>query len=106
MILQDGKDGTKRVEETAKLIKQFEVDINKNITDKDNHVKIKTYYELGQYDLEVRLNGPTPLILELLTTRVYGLTQFHSEFYKKHVSFSKTIWQTDYSLLENVQEAE
>lgn len=72
------------------------------ISDRANRVgdlRLSKYFELGQYDIEIRLSGPMDQILDLLMEEKYGLINPKSMFYRSNVFFSKTVWQTDYEWL-------
>ena len=102
IILVNGDQQPKRVEKAVKQVEaNFATFKSKHRINRPEELDVQYYYEIGQYDLELRIKGYLPNILRMLLDKDLGFTNIASEFYSKYVSHSKTIWQSDYRTLED-----
>jgi hypothetical protein len=93
-LLREGDASGNRVDSAVHDITELKKKAIQNLRINENDLKIQEYYEIGRFDIEVRVEGNIEHILELLLNPKYGLSNYKSAFYKKHVFESRTTWKS------------
>lgn len=93
-ILKDGNKIGNRVQDVIdKLEKLWDEFLEKHSLSCSD-LKKSIYYEIGRFDIELRIEGQVAYILELLINPEYGLANIQSNFYTKHIIESRTTWKS------------
>ena len=66
----------------------------------EDAINVAYYYEIGKYDIELKIEGPVAYILELLLNIKYGLANVKSSFYQRFVFDSRTTWKKPIDIIE------
>jgi hypothetical protein len=93
-MLKEGNTSGNRVHEVVNRIKQLRRKIVDDFHLSETDLKVWTYYEIGRFDIEVRIEGHIVHLLELLVNPDYGLATIESKFYKDNIFESRTTWKT------------
>lgn len=92
-LLKEGNASQNRVENAVRKIISLRKKAIQNLGIGERELDIQVYYEIGRFDIEVRIEGHIEYILELLLNSDYGLSNYKSAFYRKHVFESQTTWK-------------
>jgi hypothetical protein len=93
-LLKEGNVSRNRVENAVRKIASLKKRAVQDLGISERDLEIQVYYEIGRFDVEVRIEGHIEHVLELLLNPHYGLSNYKSEFYRKHVFESQTTWKT------------
>lgn len=97
-LLKEGNTSNNRVENAVFNIFSLRKKAQKVLGIGEDDITIRVYYEIGRFDIEVRIEGNIEHILELLLNPKYGLSNYKSDFYRKYVFESQTTWKTTVSM--------
>lgn len=92
-ILKDGNQRTNRIWAARNRIESLADEIVLEVPIPIGGLQIEQFFEIGHYDIEVRIQGQIAYALELLLNRRYGLSNVESKFYRDFVLESRTTWK-------------
>lgn len=92
------KESTRKSEKLIEVVSEIEA-FRRKIVDiysdslLTSELNVVSYIEIGQYDIELKVEGHMHIVLQFLLDPEFGIANGRAKFYQEHIQDSKVIWQ-------------